>query len=79
MRRVSHSRSGQAAQASQQRFAGALEKAGFGPITSEIEPAPTFYYAETYHQQYLAKNPNGYCHLPSSLFEYARKAKMKKE
>ncbi len=34
---------------------------GFGRITTEIEPAPTFYYAEDYHQQYLAKNPGGYC------------------
>lgn len=40
-----------------------LTKAGYGPITTEILPAPTFYYAEDYHQQYLAKNPNGYCGL----------------
>ena len=38
-----------------------LTKAGFGPITTEILPAPEFYYAEDYHQQYLAKNPRGYC------------------
>ena len=38
-----------------------LNDAGQGTITTEILPAPTFYYAEEYHQQYLAKNPNGYC------------------
>lgn len=38
-----------------------LTKAGFGPMTTEIKPANDFFYAETYHQQYLAKNPNGYC------------------
>jgi peptide-methionine (S)-S-oxide reductase len=38
-----------------------LTKAGFGAITTEIAPAPQFFYAEEYHQQYLAKNPNGYC------------------
>ena len=36
-------------------------RAGYGPITTEIRPAPAFYYAEGYHQQYLAKNPGGYC------------------
>ncbi len=41
----------------------ALDQAGHGPITTEIRPAPTFYYAEDYHQQYLAKNPRGYCGL----------------
>ncbi|HIK38905.1 MAG: peptide-methionine (S)-S-oxide reductase MsrA [Geminocystis sp.] len=40
-----------------------LRKAGYGEITTEILPAPEFYYAEGYHQQYLAKNPNGYCGL----------------
>jgi peptide-methionine (S)-S-oxide reductase len=40
-----------------------LKSAGFGGITTEILPAPEFYYAEDYHQQYLAKNPNGYCGL----------------
>ena len=38
-----------------------LKAAGYGAITTEIAPAETFYYAEPYHQQYLAKNPNGYC------------------
>ncbi|MEI8394760.1 MAG: peptide-methionine (S)-S-oxide reductase MsrA [Rhodospirillaceae bacterium] len=41
----------------------ALEKKGFDPITTEIAEAPAFYYAESYHQQYLAKNPGGYCGL----------------
>ena len=40
-----------------------LTQRGYGPITTEIRPAPTYYYAEDYHQQYLAKNPNGYCGL----------------
>jgi peptide-methionine (S)-S-oxide reductase len=40
-----------------------LDNAGYGLITTEILPAPPFYYAEDYHQQYLAKNPNGYCGL----------------
>ena len=52
-----------AALASQRRYAEALRAAGFGAITTEILPAPEFYYAEDYHQQYLAKNPGGYCGL----------------
>ena len=52
-----------AAKASQARFQAELDKAGMGSITTEITEAPTFYYAETYHQQYLAKNPGGYCGL----------------
>lgn len=52
-----------AAKASQARFQAELDKAGVGSITTEIAEAPTFYYAETYHQQYLAKNPGGYCGL----------------
>jgi len=52
-----------AAQDSQQRFQARLAAAGFGPITTEIIDAPVFYYAEDYHQQYLAKNPRGYCGL----------------
>jgi peptide-methionine (S)-S-oxide reductase len=50
-----------AAEASRERYESALEAAGFRPITTEIKDAPPFYYAEDYHQQYLAKNPNGYC------------------
>jgi peptide-methionine (S)-S-oxide reductase len=52
-----------AAEASRSVFQQQLMKADFGPITTEILPAPTFYYAEDYHQQYLAKNPDGYCGL----------------
>ncbi len=44
-------------------FQEALKKKGFGPITTEIRAAPEFYYAEDYHQQYLGKNPAGYCGL----------------
>ena len=52
-----------AAEASRDRYAAALRAAGRGPITTEIRPAPELYYAEDYHQQYLAKNPGGYCGL----------------
>ncbi len=52
-----------AAKHSQEQFQEELRKAGLGEITTEIAPAPTFYYAEAYHQQYLAKNPEGYCGL----------------
>jgi peptide-methionine (S)-S-oxide reductase len=52
-----------AAQASRDAFQAELAKAGYGEITTEIAPAGPFYYAEPYHQQYLAKNPNGYCGL----------------
>jgi peptide-methionine (S)-S-oxide reductase len=52
-----------AAAASAARYQEALTAAGRGEITTEILPAPEFYYAEDYHQQYLAKNPNGYCGL----------------
>jgi peptide-methionine (S)-S-oxide reductase len=51
----------QAAQASRDVYAARLLSAGFGAITTEIIPAPVFYFADEYHQQYLAKNPNGYC------------------
>jgi len=51
------------AEIARDRFQEGLTKAGYGKITTEIIPAPTFYYAESYHQQYLAKNPNGYCGL----------------
>ena len=52
-----------AANASQEAFQQALTAAGQGLITTEIAAAPAFYYAEAYHQQYLAKNPGGYCGL----------------
>jgi peptide-methionine (S)-S-oxide reductase len=51
------------AQASRRDYQAALDKAGVGHITTEIQPAGTFYYAEDYHQQYLARNPGGYCGL----------------
>lgn len=51
------------AEASRTRYQRELTRAGFGPATTEIAPAPAFYYAEAYHQQYLAKNPGGYCGL----------------
>jgi peptide-methionine (S)-S-oxide reductase len=50
-----------AAEASRDAFQDRLTAAGYGPITTEIADAPDFFYAEDYHQQYLAKNPNGYC------------------
>lgn len=53
----------QAAEASRQAYADALSTAGFGAITTEVLDAQTFYYAEAYHQQYLARNPDGYCGL----------------
>jgi len=51
------------AEKSRAAYAAALARAGHGPITTEIIDAPEFYYAEEYHQQYLAKNPDGYCGL----------------
>jgi peptide-methionine (S)-S-oxide reductase len=52
-----------AALASREEFEKKLAQAGYPPITTEVAPAPEFYYAEDYHQQYLAKNPDGYCGL----------------
>ena len=52
-----------AADASRERYAQALAAAGHGQVTTEIAPAGPFYYAEDYHQQYLDKNPGGYCNL----------------
>ena len=52
-----------AADASRAAFQAELQRAGYGAITTEIIPAPEFFYAEDYHQQYLAKNPGGYCGL----------------
>jgi peptide-methionine (S)-S-oxide reductase len=51
------------AEASRDAYAKLLAKAGYGDITTEVKAAPPFYYAEEYHQQYLAKNPDGYCGL----------------
>lgn len=53
----------QTARASLADYQARLKAAGHGAITTEVLPAPTFYYAEDYHQQYLDKNPNGYCGL----------------
>ena len=53
----------QAALDTRERYNQALNESGFGSITTEIVPAGEFYFAEDYHQQYLAKNPNGYCGL----------------
>jgi len=66
------------AEASRDRYQRVLAAAGFGSVTTQIAPAPDFYYAEEYHQQYLAKNPGGYCGLggtgvacPTSAFGQA--------
>ena len=53
----------QAAERTRDAFQRKLSDAGYGAITTEILPAPEFYYAEDYHQQYLSKNPDGYCGL----------------
>jgi peptide-methionine (S)-S-oxide reductase len=53
----------EAARASRAAYQRALAEAGMGEVTTEIAPAPEFYFAEDYHQQYLAKNPAGYCGL----------------
>ena len=52
-----------AAEASKAMYAAAIKSRGYGPVTTEIREAPPFYFAEDYHQQYLAKNPMGYCGL----------------
>jgi peptide-methionine (S)-S-oxide reductase len=52
-----------AAEASRDAYQKKLREAGYGAITTEILEAPEYYYAEDYHQQYLAKNPDGYCGL----------------
>jgi peptide-methionine (S)-S-oxide reductase len=52
-----------AAEASKAAYGKALQANAMGPITTEILDAPEFYFAEDYHQQYLAKNPHGYCGL----------------
>ena len=60
----------QAAEVSKAAFQQALHEAGYGMITTEIMPAPVFYFAEEYHQQYLAKNPGGYCGLGGTGVHY---------
>ncbi|MGH2462200.1 MAG: peptide-methionine (S)-S-oxide reductase MsrA, partial [Candidatus Limnocylindria bacterium] len=56
----------EAALASREMYGRELAKAGYGPITTEVAEAGPFYFAEDYHQQYLAKNPNGYCPVHST-------------
>jgi len=60
------------AEASRDTFQRALDDGGFGPITTEILPAPAFYFAEAYHQQYLHKNPGGYCGLGGTGIAYPK-------
>ena len=62
----------QEAEASKLRFQEQLNQNGFGTITTEIIEAPPFYFAEDYHQQYLAKNPNGYCGLGGTGLKCSR-------
>ncbi len=63
-----------AALASREAYAAALAKAGRGPVTTEVAPAGAFYFAEADHQQYLAKNPYGYCGLKGTGVECAHAA-----
>jgi peptide-methionine (S)-S-oxide reductase len=58
------------AEESRKAYQERLAKAGYGGVTTEILDAPPFYYAEDYHQQYLAKNPNGYCGLGDTGVAY---------
>jgi peptide-methionine (S)-S-oxide reductase len=58
---VSHESELPVARAASANYGAALSKSGYGPITTEVMLAPEFYFAEDYHQQYLAKNPGGYC------------------
>ena len=60
-----------AAEASRDAYQQSLDAAGHGRITTEIAPAPEFYYAEDYHQQYLAKNPNGYCPMHATGVKFS--------
>ena len=60
------------AERSRDAYQRSLSDKGYGTITTEIEPAGEFFYAEPYHQQYLAKNPNGYCNHGFCQVEYAQ-------
>jgi peptide-methionine (S)-S-oxide reductase len=62
----------QAAEQSRRAYQARLTAAGMGEITTEVRDAPPFYYAEDYHQQYLAKNPDGYCGLGGCGVPYAK-------
>jgi peptide-methionine (S)-S-oxide reductase len=59
------------AEASRAMYQAELTKAGYGSITTEIADAPEFYFAEDYHQQYLAKNPNGYCPIHATGVKFS--------
>ncbi|EGW53266.1 peptide-methionine (S)-S-oxide reductase MsrA [Candidatus Endoriftia persephonae] len=63
----------QLAEASRRVYQNALSQTGGRPITTEIIAAPNFYFAEAYHQQYLAKNPNGYCGLGGTGVSFPRR------
>ena len=65
-----------AAEASCAAYAAELERAGYSAITTEIRPAPAFYYAEHFHQQYLAKVPNGYCGIGGTGVCYPGESKV---
>ncbi len=60
----------EAAELAAAEYADALTASGRGPLTTELLPAPEFYFAEDYHQQYLAKNPSGYCGLGGTGVSY---------
>lgn len=60
----------EAAESTRAQYQAALRKGGYGDITTEILDAPEFYFAEDYHQQYLAKNPDGYCGLGGTGIGY---------
>jgi peptide-methionine (S)-S-oxide reductase len=60
-----------AAQASLKIYGEQLQRAGYGAIATEIRDVPEFYYAEDYHQQYLHKNPDGYCGIGGCGVSYA--------
>ena len=60
------------AEESRASYQAALKAGGYGPITTEIREAPVFYFAEDYHQQYLAKNPNGYCGIGGTGVSFPR-------
>lgn len=66
----------QLAEASKQAYQQALKGSGYGNISTEIIDAPEFYYAEAYHQQYLAKNPGGYCGLGGTKVCYPENASL---
>ncbi|MBW4538255.1 MAG: peptide-methionine (S)-S-oxide reductase MsrA [Myxacorys chilensis ATA2-1-KO14] len=66
----------QQAEASRDAYQKELQKSGYGEITTEILEAPEFYYAEDYHQQYLAKNPGGYCGLGGTKVCYPETAEV---